>query len=121
MSQAYGFVHQATLAEVARAAGVSIPTVSKVVTGRADVSEATRARVKQLLREHDYVCRPYGRRRKRQAAISLVFDTLESPYAMEIARGGTNVDEVELRSLERADNPFPDASPADFSAGVLVG
>jgi len=31
-------------------------------------------------------------------------------------------DEVELRSLERADNPFPDASPADFavSEGVRV-
>jgi 1,4-alpha-glucan branching enzyme len=41
--------------------------------------------------------------------------------AMQIARSGTSVDEVELRSLERADNPFVDASPADFSAGVLVG
>jgi len=40
--------------------------------------------------------------------------------AAQIAREGTADDEVELRSLERADNPFPDASPADFSAGVLV-
>jgi 1,4-alpha-glucan branching enzyme len=35
--------------------------------------------------------------------------------SMELARGGTSADEVELRSLERADNPFPDASPDDFS------
>jgi 1,4-alpha-glucan branching enzyme len=41
--------------------------------------------------------------------------------AVHIARQGTADDEVELRSLERADNPFPDASPADFSTGVLVG
>jgi len=34
---------------------------------------------------------------------------------MELARTGTNADEIELRSLERADNPFPDASPDDFS------
>ena len=34
---------------------------------------------------------------------------------MELARSGTGADEIELRSLERADNPFPDASPDDFS------
>jgi 1,4-alpha-glucan branching enzyme len=36
--------------------------------------------------------------------------------SMEIARGGTIADEIELRSLERADNPFPDATPDDFRA-----
>jgi 1,4-alpha-glucan branching enzyme len=36
--------------------------------------------------------------------------------AAAIARGGSvSEDEVELRSLERADNPFPDASLADFA------
>jgi 1,4-alpha-glucan branching enzyme len=35
--------------------------------------------------------------------------------SLELARSGTSADEVELRSLERADNPFPDASPDDFS------
>ena len=34
---------------------------------------------------------------------------------MELARHGTEHDEIEVRSLERADNPFPDASPNDFS------
>jgi len=38
----------ATLAEIARAAGVSTPTVSKVLNGRADVAPGTRARVKAL-------------------------------------------------------------------------
>jgi 1,4-alpha-glucan branching enzyme len=36
--------------------------------------------------------------------------------SMELARGGTSGDEIELRSLERADNPFPDSSPDDFRA-----
>jgi 1,4-alpha-glucan branching enzyme len=41
---------------------------------------------------------------------------------VDLAQHGTADDEVELRSLERADNPFPDASPADFavSEGVRV-
>ncbi|MDI5910971.1 LacI family DNA-binding transcriptional regulator, partial [Streptomyces sp. 12257] len=42
----------ATLAEIAREAGVSAPTVSKVLNGRADVAPATRARVEGLLRAH---------------------------------------------------------------------
>src|SRR5438309_4697575 len=37
--------------------------------------------------------------------------------ASALARSGdAEEDEVELRSLERADNPFPDASLADFAA-----
>lgn len=39
----------ATLADIARAAGVSTPTVSKVLNGRADVAPATRERVEALL------------------------------------------------------------------------
>ena len=42
-------------------------------------------------------------------------------HCVEIALRGTDEDEVELRSLERADNPFADASPSDFaSSGVLA-
>jgi 1,4-alpha-glucan branching enzyme len=35
--------------------------------------------------------------------------------ALELAAHGTGDDDVELRSLERADNPFPDASIGDFA------
>jgi 1,4-alpha-glucan branching enzyme len=34
---------------------------------------------------------------------------------LALAASATDADEVELRSLERADNPFPDASPEDFA------
>src|SRR5262245_54561222 len=44
-----------TLAAVARLAGVSVPTVSRVVKGRSDVAAATRSRVRALLDQHDYV------------------------------------------------------------------
>src|SRR5436305_9436464 len=38
-----------TLAAIAAEAGVSLPTVSKVVNGRPDVAPATRAKVERLL------------------------------------------------------------------------
>ncbi len=43
-----------TLATVAASAGVSVATVSKVLNGRRDVAPATRARVQEMLRAHDY-------------------------------------------------------------------
>ncbi|MXM62256.1 substrate-binding domain-containing protein [Streptomyces sp. HUCO-GS316] len=79
----------ATLAEIAREAGVSSPTVSKVLNGRADVAPATRTRVEELLRAHGY------RRRRAEASrsplIDLVFHELESAWAMEVIRGVENV------------------------------
>ena len=35
--------------------------------------------------------------------------------ALELALRGTRSDEIELRSMERADNPFPDARIEDFA------
>jgi 1,4-alpha-glucan branching enzyme len=40
--------------------------------------------------------------------------------SVQLAQTGTANDDVELKSLERADNPFPDASPADFAAGLAM-
>ncbi len=73
-----------TIAHIADAAGVSVPTVSKVVNGRADVAPDTRERVERMLREHGY---------KRPTApthaelLDVVFNELESPWAMEIIKG----------------------------------
>lgn len=78
---------RATLATVAREAGVSLPTVSKVVNGRADVAEATRAKIEQLLAAHNYMGWGQGRRKVTVRSISLVFDSFENPYSMEIGRG----------------------------------
>lgn len=43
-----------TVAAIARFAGVSVPTVSKVLNGRPGVAAQTRLRVETLLREHGY-------------------------------------------------------------------
>jgi 1,4-alpha-glucan branching enzyme len=40
---------------------------------------------------------------------------------VDLAQNANAEDEVELRSLERADNPFPDASVADFRVREAVG
>jgi LacI family transcriptional regulator len=73
-----------TIAHIANAAGVSVPTVSKVVNGRSDVAPETRERVERMLREHGY------RRPTPQAhaqLLDVVFNELESPWAMEIIKG----------------------------------
>jgi LacI family transcriptional regulator len=78
---------RATLAAVALEAGVSLPTVSKVVNGRDDVAAETRARIEQLLAAHQYVGWGQGRRKTAVRSICLVFDSFQNPYAMEISRG----------------------------------
>ena len=74
-----------TITVIAREAGVSVPTVSRVLNGRSDVSPQNRERVEDLLRQHGY--------RRRSAPhpaanlIDLVFNDLDSPWAVEIIRG----------------------------------
>ncbi|GAA3195217.1 LacI family DNA-binding transcriptional regulator [Streptomyces virens] len=75
-----------TITEIARRAGVSVPTVSRVVNGRSDVSPGTRARVEDLLRRHGYRKRPTTPP-SRAALLDLVFNDLDSPWAVEIIRG----------------------------------
>src|ERR1700740_2568651 len=76
-------VRKTTLAAIAAEAGVSLPTVSKVVNGRPDVAPTTRPRVEQLLDQHQY--RRNGLRvHRRSGLIDLVFNGLDSPWAVEI-------------------------------------
>ncbi|WP_235018058.1 LacI family DNA-binding transcriptional regulator [Thermomonospora echinospora] len=79
-----------TITAIAREAGVSVSTVSKVLNGRADVAEGTRSRVEELLAKHAY---PRARRRGSDPAglIDIVFDELDSPWAVEIIRGAEEV------------------------------
>ncbi|MFC6079963.1 LacI family DNA-binding transcriptional regulator [Sphaerisporangium aureirubrum] len=73
-----------TVARIAALAGVSPPTVSRVINGQSGVALATRERVEAVLREVGY--------RRRETATSfpileLVFHALESLWALEIIRG----------------------------------
>ena len=78
-----------TLAEVAAAAGVSVPTVSKVINQRPDVAPGTRERVQRVLTERGYVVNRAGRslRQGRSGQIDVVSQDLDSYYAFQILRG----------------------------------
>lgn len=73
-----------TIADVASAAGVSVPTVSKVLNGRPGVSASTRERVIELLRQHGYSPRRAGA--KLSGAVELVLSELESPWSASLVR-----------------------------------
>ncbi len=66
-----------TIADIARMALVSVPTVSKVINGKPGVSDQTRARIAGLLREHEYE----PRRSTASKMIELVLGELTSPWA----------------------------------------
>jgi LacI family transcriptional regulator len=106
-----------TLATIAAEAGVSLPTVSKVLNRRPDVAPATRARVEQLLDEHNYA-RGGVRRHRRSGLVDLVFNGLDSPWAVEILRGveewGTDHETGVAVSAVRHGN----ARPASWTSAV---
>ncbi len=83
-----------TIAEIAASAGVSVPTVSKVLNGRADVAEATRRRVQQVMVDRGYQRRASGAQRP-VGLIDMVVPSLDSPWAVEVLRGA----EAEARKV----------------------
>ena len=76
-----------TLQQLAEHAGVSTPTISKVLNGRPDVAPATRERVLRVLREHEYVPRGASMLPMAHKHIELVFDALDTPNNLEMMKG----------------------------------
>jgi DNA-binding LacI/PurR family transcriptional regulator len=76
----------ASISSIAAEAGVSIPTVSKVLNGRPDVAPDTRARVESIIEQHRYR-RRRARQSSRPALIDLVFHEMHSAWSTEIIRG----------------------------------
>ena len=72
-----------TIAHIAETAGVSVPTVSKVLNGRSGVSEQTRARVEELIEHYGYRKPPA----KGNDILELVFHELAGMQAVEVIRG----------------------------------
>jgi LacI family transcriptional regulator len=83
-----------TIAEIAASAGVSVPTVSKVLNGRADVAEATRRRVQQIMVDRGYQRRASGALRP-VGLIDMAVPSLDSPWVVEVLRGA----EAEARKV----------------------
>jgi LacI family transcriptional regulator len=79
----------ATIRDVARLAGVSPITVSRVLNGHAHVRPETRARVERAVEELAYIPNALGPslRTKRTGTIALVLTDIINPFWTTVARG----------------------------------
>ena len=112
-----GKPRRTTLAAIAAEAGVSLPTVSKVVNGRPDVAPATRALVERLLGEHHYT-RAGTRRHRRSGIVDLVFNGLDSPWAVEIVRGVEEWGAAQSTAVAVSAVRHGNARPASWTSGL---
>ena len=78
---------RATLADVAREAGVSIGTASKALNGRLDIAEDTRNRVLEAVAALGYRPTTAQWEPPRTRTIAAVFDVLDSPYITNVLQG----------------------------------
>ena len=112
-----GKPRRTTLATIAAEAGVSLPTVSKVVNGRPDVAPATRALVERLLDQHRYT-RAGARRHRRSGIVDLVFNGLDSPWAVEILRGVEEWGAAQSTAVAVCSVRHGNARPASWTSGL---
>jgi DNA-binding LacI/PurR family transcriptional regulator len=123
-----------TMAVVARMAGVSVPTVSKVVNGRGGVATATRDRVTAALRQVGYLREPSTPFDHRGSGrlVDVVMHGLRSTYAANVLGGieaaareaGLDVvvaaSEAELRHRESPSGGWLDHLIDRGTGGVLL-
>ncbi len=99
-----------TIAEIAVRAGVSIPTVSRVLNNRPDVAPATRKRVEQVIAESGFIhSRVKNALRKESSGIiDMLVPGLDNFYSIEIISGVEEVvGRTELRlALSITDNSY---------------
>lgn len=78
-----------TIQDVAREAGVSVSTVSRVLNGKVDVASDTQERVLGVIEDMGYIFNLAARsmRSRRKNLIGLVVPDIRYPYAVEIMKG----------------------------------
>ncbi len=83
----------ATIRDVAKHAGVSIATVSRVMRGHENVSPRTKSRVEAAVAELEFTPSRLGRSlaERRHAANGIVFPDLSGPYYAEVVLGYESV------------------------------
>ena len=85
--------NRVTMADVAREAGVSTMTVSRVINNKGDVSPATRQRVLDVIKRLRYrpssIARGLATRRTR--TLGLVIPDVANPFFSDVARGAEHV------------------------------
>lgn len=86
-----------TIASIASIAGVSIPTVSRVLHNRPDVAPETRKRVEQVIEESGFIRNrvKQGLRKKSSGVVDMLVPGLNNLYSIEILSG---VEEVLSRT-----------------------
>lgn len=90
---------RSTIAEIAAKAGVSIPTVSRVLNNRPDVAPATRERVEQVIKESGFIhSRVKNVLKESSGILDMLVPDLSNLYSVEIVRGVEDVlERTELR------------------------
>src|ERR1700753_1075570 len=84
---------RSTIADIAAKAGVSVPTVSRVLHHRPDVAPETRLRVEQVIEESGFV-HSRVRSASRQVSsgiVDMIIPDLTNLYSVEIVRGVEDV------------------------------
>jgi len=91
---------RSTIAEIAMKAGVSVPTVSRVLHNRPDVAPETRQRVEQVIEESGFIRRrvKHALRKESSGIVDMIVPDLIHLYSVEIVRGVEEVlERTELR------------------------
>lgn len=75
--------------DVAKAAGVSVSTISRVLNGKVDVAEETQQHVLEIIQRMGYSSTLAARsmRSQRTNLIGLIVPDVEHPYSLEVLRG----------------------------------
>nr|MDT0661961.1 LacI family DNA-binding transcriptional regulator [Micromonospora sp. DSM 115978] len=88
-SEAQGGRRRSTIREVADRAGVSVATVSRILTGTYPAAPATRARVMRAVKELDYVANAHARALAGtpSKSIAIILNSVISPHYAHVAQG----------------------------------
>ncbi|MGK9147146.1 LacI family transcriptional regulator [Plantibacter flavus] len=118
------------MASVAEAAGVSISTVSRALSGRGDLPAETRARIQAIATELGYRRSPTPRGRPSTTdprMIDLVLTVFDDPWTDEVANGARNAaarlgyDLVLTVERDDPSDDWPVRVAARRSGGVILG
>lgn len=115
-------MHRATVRDVARNAGVSVATVSRVLSGADRVSASARARVEQAIAELHYSPSSAAQalRMSRTRSLGLVLPGLENPFFPSLIQQAVEVAEVAGYSITIRLTRTPLATAIEMSQGQQV-
>lgn len=81
--------HAITIQDVAKTAGVSVSTVSRVLNGKVDVAEETQLHIKEVIEQLGYTSSLAARSMRSQKSnlIGLIMPDIAYPFAFEVMKG----------------------------------